>query len=198
MKKTYIIAAIFIFIFSAHAFASKPPEKIILHNAINFEAIEQITGRYASPKEDTLTYLTAGDKNSPVMGIIKANSFAEIVSYELHTAPMQNPFILTKKVKEKEFAADNPHIKISPPARHDEVYYLAYRGEGYFQAWWKGYIVWLQPKYQVNIKGDELWLCLRNPETGIEGWALAEKGNWHENVTFAIFFDKIPDSKLNP
>ena len=198
MKKALLLAAMLVFIFSANVSASEPPEKIILHNAINFEAIEQITGRYASPKEDTLIYLTAGDKSSPVMGIIKANSFAEIVAYELHTFPKQNSFILTKKVKAKEFAADNPHIKIVPPARHDEVYYLAYRGEGYFQAWWKGYIIWLQPKYQVDIKGDELWLCLRSPETGVEGWAMAEKDKWHENVTFAIFFDKIPDDTLNP
>lgn len=198
MTKTLsILIAIFISCSVAQAYSAQPPERIILHNAANFEVIESIPGKYVSPKEDTTLYLRAGDKTSPVMSTIKKDSFAAVLNYELHTFPLQNSFILTKRVSEREFKKDNPGIKIAPPANHDEVYYLAYRGEGRFQAWWRGHIVWLQPKYKVEIKSDEFWLCLQHPETGMEGWALLEDDKWHESAIFAIFFNEIPEKVFN-
>lgn len=184
MKK-FLFVICFLLFSHTPVLASEIPEKIVLHNVLNYEAGDLQIGNYVQPKINIQLYSIPGDPQSAVIGELAPDEFALVRSYQLHTFPRQNSFILTKRIK--DFAVDNTHIRNIQPAKHDEIYFLTYRGEGYFQALWQGHIIWLQPKYQVNIRGTQLWLCLQHPETGLEGWVMVNEGDWQEG-DFTIFF----------
>ena len=190
MKKLLLTICLLLLTASPLA-ASQIPEKIILHNFPYLENWDMQEGQatqnvhQVKAKAAITLYTTPGNTQGPVLCILPAEQSALVISAQLHTFPPQNPFVLTRKVK--AFEVDNPHIKIAPPARHDEIYFLADRGKGYFQAWWKGHIILLQPKYKVDVRGNELWLCIQHPETKLEGWTLINTEDWHTG-DFSIFF----------
>lgn len=152
--------------FTCMSYAAEPPEMIILHNALAGELTYNPFQQVLKNKTQIKLY-TEADKNSTVIETLPINSVSKVVAFELHTYPYQNKYVIEGK----------------------NVYILAYRGEGIYSMWENGKI--LNSKSSGNkipVNNCETWVCLRSPNTALEGWTKLEKmTDWYTEKGAGVF-----------
>ena len=117
------------------------PDKIILHQAIDGEAMVDILKCTVSPKVNLKVY-EKPDESSNVIDTLSAGNFYSIIDFELHTYPINN--VYTTKTGEA-------------------VRLLSYRGEGYYSIFRNGIIreVEMQTNRLELKRWPDFWLCLK-------------------------------------
>lgn len=142
------------------------PDTIVLHQAIDGEAMVDILRCTAKPKVTLYLYKYPSENSEVVAKAYKGDDL-QIVAYELHAYPKENMI----------------NSKIGPYA------ILSYRGEGDYTIYKDGIVRTIATrtnKYHV-LKRPDLWLCLRS-FSGLEGWTrFKTRNDWFMSNHYGIF-----------
>lgn len=156
-----------------------PPEKIILHNVMNEETAFSIFDSFLRPKKDMPLYLVPA-LDSPRVTTLPAKTYAKIVANQIHIFPYKC---------EKALSGNHPDADI--------IYIMAPCGND-------TYYIWQDDVIQIkNIKKkfatqEELWLCLKDPETALEGWVLVNNPkDWYKDKNTGIYLQKNKNAFYN-
>lgn len=145
---------------------SHVPDTIVLHQAIDGEAMVNILRCTAKPKVNLSLYKYP-EMNSKIVATAYQGDDLRIVAYELHTYPKENMV----------------NSKVGPFA------VLSYRGEGMYTIYKNGIVKTISTKSNKYepLKRPDFWLCLRST-SGLEGWTkFKTRDDWFMSKHYGIF-----------
>ncbi|MDR2005903.1 MAG: hypothetical protein LBP78_01485 [Acidaminococcales bacterium] len=166
MQKILTLTVLAVFLLCGTAQAQDPPDKIILHSTVGGELSAHPLNCVVRPKKD-IHLRAAPYTDSAAIATIPEGWTARITAFELHTFPYKNRVVVGNSV----------------------FYFLTYRGEGIYSVWLDGKVQEIEMKTnQFATNGTELWLCLKSPQNGLEGWVRLENmRDWYTEKGSGIF-----------
>jgi hypothetical protein len=172
VKRILFFWLILIVIFSVNPFisyAAAPPNTVIMNGIVSGEVNCYPLKMYVMAKKSIKLY-TMPYYDSAAAGYLNPHRLSKITNIETHCFPYKNV------------------IEIDGCT----AYMLMYRGEGYYSVWLDGQIIDKYMKTNQIDTGERLWIKIKNPDTGNEGWInYADYGyeSFFHDIGSGIFLD---------